>query len=101
MQESETLVVFRILGILAKARELGHALPLEEIADAAHLGRVPAQRYMNVLQHAGAVRTEISPAWPSGYSLTRYGLERLLGGCARRSGPAAALGIRQLAQSGA
>jgi hypothetical protein len=76
MAESETLVVFRILGALAKARDLGHALPIEEIADAAHLGRPNAERYMNLLEHARAVQ-------PPEYSLTRYGLERLAGGCAR------------------
>jgi DNA-binding IclR family transcriptional regulator len=77
MPESETLVVFRILGVLAKARDLGHALPVEQIADAAHLGRPNAEHYMNVLQHAGAVRAEAAPAQPAEYRLTRYGLQRL------------------------
>jgi DNA-binding IclR family transcriptional regulator len=83
MAESETLVVFRILGVLAKARDLGHALAVEEIADAAHLGRPKAERYMHMLEHARAVRAAATPTRPPEYSLTRYGLERLVGGCAR------------------
>ena len=79
MPESETVVVFRILGVLAKARDLDHALVLDEIADAAHLGRGHAERYMRVLEQAGAVRAEVTAAHPSGYSLTRYGFERLVG----------------------
>jgi len=82
MPESETLVVFRILGVLAKARDLDHALVLEEIADAAHLGRRHAESYMTVLEQAGAVRPEASPTRPPGYCLTRYGLERLNGASA-------------------
>jgi DNA-binding IscR family transcriptional regulator len=82
MLESETIAVFRILGILAKARDLDHALVLEEIADAAHLGRQHVERYMTVLARAGAVRTETSPAHTPGYTLTRYGLERLVGASA-------------------
>ena len=83
MPESETLVVFRILGVLAEARNLGRAMPVEEIADAVHLGRPNAERYMNVLEHARAVRTKVTPTQPLTYSLTRYGLERLVGGCSR------------------
>jgi DNA-binding IclR family transcriptional regulator len=83
MPESETLVVFRILGVLAKARDRGHALPVEEIADAAHLGRPNADRYLNMLRHARAVRAEPTLTQSPGYSLTRYGLERLVGGCSR------------------
>ena len=83
MPESETLVVFRILGVLAKARDLDHALVLDEIADAAHLGRRHAESYMTVLEQAGAVRPEASPSRPPGYCLTRYGLERLVGSPAR------------------
>ena len=79
MPESETLVVFRILGVLAKARDLDHALVLDEIADAAHLGRRHAESYLTVLEQAGAVRPEASPTRPPGYCLTRYGLERLVG----------------------
>ena len=82
MPESETLVVFRILGVLAKARALDHALLLNEIADAAHLGKRHAERYMIVLEQAGAVRAEASPAHPAEYSLTKYGLERLVGASA-------------------
>ncbi len=83
MPESETLVVFRILGVLAKARDLGHALPVDEIANAAHLGRPNAEHYMNILKHAGAVRAEAAPTNLPEYSLTKYGLERLVGGCTR------------------
>jgi DNA-binding IscR family transcriptional regulator len=79
MPESETLVVFRILGVLAKARDVGHALPVEEIADAAHLGRPHAEHYLNLLKHARAVRAVVTPAQPPAYSLTRYGLDRLIG----------------------
>jgi DNA-binding IclR family transcriptional regulator len=82
MPESETQVVFRILGVLAKARDFGHALPVEEIADAAHLARTHAERYMNMLKHAGTVRAEVSTTRAPQYSLTRYGLERLPGRCA-------------------
>jgi DNA-binding IclR family transcriptional regulator len=85
MPESETLIVFRILGVLAKARDLGHPLPVEKIADAAHLGRPNAEHYMNVLEHAGAVRAKVTPAQPAEYSLTRYGFERLVRACARSS----------------
>jgi hypothetical protein len=83
MPESETLVVFRILGVLAKARDLGQALPVEKIADAAHLGKPNAEHYMHVLEHAGAVRAKVTPTQPPEYSLTRYGLGRLVAGCAR------------------
>jgi DNA-binding IclR family transcriptional regulator len=82
MPESETTVVFRILGVLAQARHLNHALVLDEIADAACLGRPNAERYMTVLEKAGAVRAEATPAHPPGYSLTRYGLQRLVGASA-------------------
>ncbi len=83
MPESETTVVFRILGVLSQARDLEHPLALDEIADAAHLGRRTSERYMTVLERAGAVRTETTPSGPPGYSLTRYGLERLVGSSAR------------------
>jgi DNA-binding IclR family transcriptional regulator len=83
MVESETLVVFRILGVLAKARDLGHALPVQEIASAAHLGRPQAERYISLLEHAGAIRAEVIPSQHAEYNLTKYGLQRLSGGCAR------------------
>jgi DNA-binding IclR family transcriptional regulator len=83
MAESETLVVFRILGILAKARALGHALPVDEIASAAHLIKPQVQRYINLLEHAGAVRAEVNRSQQPEYNLTRYGLQRLVGGDAR------------------
>ena len=82
MAESETVFVFRILGVLARARERGHALPVGEIANAAHIGRPKAERYINVLEHARAIRAQVTPNQPPEYSLTRYGLERLNGGCA-------------------
>lgn len=82
MPESETTVVFRILGVLAKARDLEHAMALDEIADAAHLARRSAERYMTVLERAGAVRAEAAATRPAGYSLTRYGLERIVGASA-------------------
>jgi DNA-binding IclR family transcriptional regulator len=79
MPESETTVVFRILEILARARDLDHALVLDEIAEAAHLGKRHAERYITVLEQAGAVRAEATSARPLGYSLTKYGLGRLVG----------------------
>jgi DNA-binding IclR family transcriptional regulator len=82
MPESETTIVFRILGVLAKARELDHTLALDEIADAAHLARGHAEGYMTVLEQAGAVRADASPAHPPGYILTKYGLARLVGASA-------------------
>jgi hypothetical protein len=77
--ESETLVVFRILGVLAKARDLGHALPVEEIADAAHLGRPQTERYISLLEHARAIRAEATASQTREYNLTSYGLQRLVG----------------------
>jgi DNA-binding IclR family transcriptional regulator len=79
MPESETVVVFRILSVLAQARVLDHALALDEIADAAHLGRPNTERYMMVLELAGAVRAETTSNHLPRYSVTRYGLERLAG----------------------
>jgi DNA-binding IscR family transcriptional regulator len=78
MAESETTVVFRTLGVLAQARDLDHALALDEIADATHLVTRHAERYMTELKHAGAVRAEASPTRLRGYTFTRYGLERLV-----------------------
>jgi DNA-binding IclR family transcriptional regulator len=75
--ESETLVVFKILGVLAKARDLDHALVLEEIADKLCLGKPRVEHFMTVLQQAGAVRAEATPERAPCYSLTKYGLERL------------------------
>ena len=79
MPESETAVVFRILGVLAEARDVDHALVLDEIASATHLNKRHVERYMDVLQRAGAVRAEAAPTHSLGYSLTRYGLARLTG----------------------
>jgi len=83
MPESETSVVFRILGVLAEVRDEEHALVLNEIADAAYLDRPHVQRVMAVLERAGAVRTEALPTQPASYCLTRYGRERLLGAATR------------------
>lgn len=77
--QSETTVVFQILGVLARARDVHHALVVDEIADAMHVNRGHVERYMDVLQRAGAVRAEVAPAHSPSYSLTRYGLERLTG----------------------
>jgi DNA-binding IclR family transcriptional regulator len=76
--QSETTVVFQILGVLAKAGG-HHALVVDEIAEAMHLNKRHVERYMDVLQRAGAVRAEAAPQHSPGYSLTRYGLERLGG----------------------
>jgi DNA-binding IclR family transcriptional regulator len=77
--ESETTVVFRILGVLAEARGVDHALVLDEIVSATHLNKRNVERYMDVLQRAGAVRAEAASPRSLSYSLTRYGLERLTG----------------------
>jgi DNA-binding IclR family transcriptional regulator len=74
--QSETTVVFQILGVLAKARD-HHALVVDEIADAMHLNKHHVERYMEVLQRAGAVRAEATSPRSPCYSLTRYGLKRL------------------------
>ena len=79
MPESETLVVFKILEVLAHTHGREDALALDEIADAAHICRRNVERYMTVLQQAGAVRAEAAPTRLAGYSLTRYGLQRLAG----------------------
>ncbi len=76
MPESGTVIVFKILGVLANARHGGHALVLEEIAAALSLGKPRLEQYLAVLQRAGAVRAEAGHLAGS-YSLTRYGLERL------------------------
>ncbi len=83
MPESETSVVFRILGVLAEVRNEEHSLVLNEIANAAHLDGPHAQRVMAVLERAGAVRTETLPTQPASYCLTRYGRERLAGPATR------------------
>jgi predicted ArsR family transcriptional regulator len=75
--ESETLVVFKILCVLAKARDLDHTLVADEIANELRIGKPRVEHFMIVLQQAGAVRAEAEPSHPPTYSLTRYGLERL------------------------
>jgi DNA-binding IclR family transcriptional regulator len=77
MQESETLIVFRILEVLAKARDRGRAPPVEEIAEAALLDTPQAQRYLDLLKQVGVVRADVTPNRTCTYSLTRYGLGRL------------------------
>jgi DNA-binding IclR family transcriptional regulator len=74
--ETETAIVFRILGVLAEAHTPDHALPLNEIVDAVHLGERSVERYMVVLQRAGAVRAQ-STQHPTSYALTKYGLARI------------------------
>jgi hypothetical protein len=83
MPETETTVLFRILGVLAQARDLDHAMALDKIADAAHLVTRHAECYMTVLEQAGTVRAEANPARLRGYTFTRYGLERLVGTSSR------------------
>jgi DNA-binding IscR family transcriptional regulator len=77
MPDSGTVIVFKILGVLANARHGGHALVVDEIAAALCLGKRRVEQYMTVLQRAGAVRAEAGRSAPASYSLTRYGLERL------------------------
>jgi DNA-binding IclR family transcriptional regulator len=78
MPDSGTVIVFKILGVLANARHGGHALLVDEIAAALCLGTPRIEQYLTVLQRAGAVRAEASgSSAAAGYSLTRYGLERL------------------------
>jgi DNA-binding IscR family transcriptional regulator len=77
MPDSGTVIVFKILGVLANARHGGHALLVDEIAVALCLGKPRVEQYLTVLQRAGAVRAEAGPSPAAGYRLTRYGLERL------------------------
>jgi hypothetical protein len=77
MPDSGTVIVFKILGVLANARHGGHALFVDEIAAALCLGRPRIEQYLTVLQRAGAVRAEAGDATAASYSLTRYGLQRL------------------------
>jgi DNA-binding IscR family transcriptional regulator len=77
MPDSGTVIVFKILGVLANARHGGHALVVDEIAAALCLGKRRVEQYMTVLQRAGAVRAEAGRSAAASYSLTRYGLERL------------------------
>lgn len=77
MPESETLVIFRILGFVARAGVFGRTIPIEQIAEAAHLSRPKAVRYMTLLEHARAVRPNPAPTHSPEYRITAYGLERL------------------------
>ncbi len=83
MPDSETLIVFRILAVLAKARDPACALAAEQIADAVSLGRRNVDHSMHVLELASAVRATPTSTQPTRYSLTAYGRERLVGGFAR------------------
>jgi predicted transcriptional regulator len=76
MPESETVVVFRILGVLA---DRDGAMELNDIANAARLDQRHTERFMEVLEHAGAVNAEATPTRSPGYTLTGYGLARLVG----------------------
>lgn len=77
MPESETVIIFRILGIVAKAGIFGRTVPIEQIAEAAHLSRPIAARYLIMLEHARAVRVNPAATASPEYRLTDYGLERL------------------------
>ncbi len=77
MPDSGTAIVFKILGVLANARPDGHALHVQEIADALSLGKPRIEQYLQMLQRAGAVRAEAGHPAAAGYRLTRYGLNRL------------------------
>jgi DNA-binding IscR family transcriptional regulator len=87
MPDSGTVIVFKILGVLANARHGGHALHVDEIADALCLGKPRVEHYMSMLQRAGAVRAEAGQSTTAGYSLTRYGLERISWRARRDSNP--------------
>jgi DNA-binding IclR family transcriptional regulator len=77
MPDSGTVIVFKILGVLANARHGGHVLHVDEIAAALRLGKPRVEQYMAMLQRAGAVRAEAGHTAAVSYSLTRYGLTRL------------------------
>ena len=77
MPDSGTVIVFKILGVLANARHGGHALLVDEIAAALCLSKPRIEHYLTVLQRAGAVRAEAGDSAAASYSLTRYGLGRL------------------------
>jgi DNA-binding IclR family transcriptional regulator len=87
MPDSGTVIVFKILGVLANARHGGHALFVDEIAAALCLGRPRVEQYLTVLQRAGAVRAEADGAAAASYTLTRYGLERISWRARRDSNP--------------
>ena len=77
MPDSGTVIVFKILGVLANARHGGHAVLVHDIAAALSLDKPRVERYLSMLQRAGAVRAETGLAASAGYSLTPYGLTRL------------------------
>lgn len=77
MPESETVLVFKILAVLARAGTDDHALPLEQIAEAMRMKDLQAQHYLTVLNTVGVVQTEDSSLHSPRYRLTRYGLKRL------------------------
>jgi AraC-like DNA-binding protein len=53
MPDSGTVIVFKILGVLANARHGGHALVVDEIAAALCLGKPRVEQYLTVLQRGG------------------------------------------------
>jgi DNA-binding IclR family transcriptional regulator len=77
MLESDTVLVFRILGVLARAGAHDHPLPLEQIAEAVRMRDLQARHYLTVLHNVGVVRAEDSSVPTPRYRLSRYGLERL------------------------
>jgi DNA-binding IclR family transcriptional regulator len=77
MPESDTMQVFKILTVLARAGAHDHAVPLDQIAQAARMKDPQAQCYLTVLHNVGVVRAEDSSLHTPQYRLTHYGLERL------------------------
>ena len=77
MADCGTVIVFKILDVLAQARTTGHPVMVNEIADALSLSQEPVEQYMAVLQRAGAVRAEAGASLHAGYTLTPYGLGRI------------------------
>ena len=77
MPESDTLLVFKILTVLARESACGRALPLEQISGAMQMRDLQAERYLTMLHQFGVVRAEQSAQHPPSYRLTRYGLQRM------------------------
>jgi DNA-binding IclR family transcriptional regulator len=77
MPESDTLLVFKILAVLARAGAQNHPLALHQIAEAMRMKDQQAQHYLTVLDKVGVVRAEDSSLQSTRYSLTHYGLKRL------------------------
>jgi hypothetical protein len=100
MPESETLVIFRILGFVASAGVFGRTLPIEQIAEAAHLTIPTAACYMTLLEHARAVQVNPDPTPSPEYGLTAYGFERLGRRATTRGGRLSTLGPQVLVEYG-